>query len=292
MLILDGGTATELDRRGVDVTLPLWSARAMVDAPEVLEEVHVDYLEAGADVIVTNTFRTHERSLARGGLPGESRSLTRAAVEIARRARDTVRPDAFVFGSVSPLEDCYCPELAPDRPTCMAEHARMIVDLVDAGVDHVLIETMSSAREARAAVDVARSHAPGRWSVSFCLDVEGSPGRLIDGTPLVELLPELEGARYVGINCVPAVGLADHLQLIRDFLPQGSVLAAYGNIGVPDDVRGWVNTDSLDPDRYAARVGDWLSLGAGLVGGCCGTTPDTIRSIRKLRESEGRSARP
>ena len=70
MLILDGATGTELDRRGVDVTLPLWSARALVDAPEVLEEVHADYLRAGADVIVTNTFRTHERSLARAGLPG------------------------------------------------------------------------------------------------------------------------------------------------------------------------------------------------------------------------------
>ena len=63
MLILDGATGTELDRRGVDVTLPLWSARAMIDAPEVLEEIHVDYLRSGADAIVTNTFRTHERLL-------------------------------------------------------------------------------------------------------------------------------------------------------------------------------------------------------------------------------------
>ena len=141
MLILDGATGTELDRRGVDVTLPLWSARAMIDAPEVLEEIHGDYLRAGADAIVTNTFRTHERSLARAGLPGESGPLTRAAVEIACRARDAVRPEALVFGSVSPLEDCYCPELAPDRSTCTEEHTRMIVDLVDAGVDHVLIET-------------------------------------------------------------------------------------------------------------------------------------------------------
>ena len=284
MLIIDGATGTELDRRGVDVTLPLWSARAMIDAPEVLEKIHADYLRAGADVIVTNTFRTHERSLARAGLPGESGTLTRSAVEIACRARDAVRPDGLVFGSVSPLEDCYCPELAPDRSACTEEHTRMIVDLVDAGVDHILIETMSSAREALAAVDVARQHAPGRWSVSFCLDIEGTPGRLIDGTPLATLLPDLEGAGYVGVNCVPAVSLVDHLHVIQDDLPTGATLAAYGNVGVPDDIRGWVNTDAVDPGRYAVHVVDWLSAGAGLVGGCCGTTPETIRSIRGLRD--------
>lgn len=286
MLILDGATGTELDRRGVDVTLPLWSARAMIDAPEVLEEIHVDYLRSGADAIVTNTFRTHERSLGRSGFAGESGRLTRAAVEIARRARDAVRPEGLVFGSVSPLEDCYSPELTPDRSACTEEHTRMIVDLVDAGVDHILIETMSSAREALAAVEVARKHAPGRWSVSFCLDIEGVPGRLIDGTPMVDLLPDLEGARYLGVNCVPAVDLLEHLKVIQDQLPDGSTLAAYGNVGVPDDVRGWINTDAVDPDRYASLVSDWLSVGAGLVGGCCGTSPDTIRSIRGLRASE------
>lgn len=285
MLILDGATGTELDRRGVDVTLPLWSARALVDAPEVLEEVHADYLRAGADVIVTNTFRTHERSLARAGLPGESGTLTRKAVEIADRARSAVRPEAMVFGSVSPLEDCYRPELTPDRSACTEEHTRMIVDLLEAGVDHVLIETMSSARESMAAVEVAREHAPDRWSVSFCLDIEGAPGRLIDGTPLVDLLPELEGARYIGVNCVPAMSLIDHLQTIRDQVPEGAALAAYGNVGIPDDVRGWINTDAVDPERYAGLVADWLSMGVELVGGCCGTSPDTIRSIRRL---EGR----
>lgn len=289
MLILDGATGTELDRRGVDVTLPLWSARAMIEAPEVLEEIHEDYLRAGADVIVTNTFRTHERSLARAGLPGQSGPLTRAAVEIAIRARNTIRPEAQVFGSVSPLEDCYCPERAPNRSACTEEHARMILDLVDAGVDHVLIETMSSARESLAAVEMARRHAPGRWSVSFCLDVENAPGHLIDGTPLSELLPELEGARHVGVNCVPAVNLIDHLQVIRDFLPDGATLAAYGNVGVPDDVRGWINTDAIDPERYASHVEDWLASGVELVGGCCGTSPQTILAIRDLRESGSHS---
>ena len=282
MLILDGATGTELDRRGVDVTLPLWSARAMIDAPEVLRAIHGDYLEAGADVIVTNTFRTHERSLSRAGLPGRSGELTRAAVEIARQARDAVKPEALVFGSVSPLEDCYSPELAPEAAVCRDEHARMIEDLLSAGVDHVLVETMCSARESLAAVEAARAHAQGRWSISFCLDVNGPPGRLIDGTPLVELLPRLDGARYIGVNCVAATHLLQHLQSVEGRLPAGATLAAYGNVGVPDDVRGWVNTDAVDPDCYASHAREWARAGAGLIGGCCGTTPDTIRAIRRV----------
>ncbi|MCH2161341.1 MAG: homocysteine S-methyltransferase family protein, partial [Phycisphaerales bacterium] len=95
ILLLDGATGTELDRRGVDVRIPLWSARAMDEAPEVLEEVHRAYLLAGADAVITNTFRTHERSLAKAGLGKDAERLTRSAVEIARSACDSARPDAL-----------------------------------------------------------------------------------------------------------------------------------------------------------------------------------------------------
>ena len=120
--------------------------------------------------------------------------------------------------------------------------------------------------------------------MSFCLDVEGAPGRLIDGTPLVDLMPDLEGARHIGVNCVPASSLIDHLKTIQEAAPEGATLAAYGNVGIPDDVRGWINTDAVDPDRYAALAADWSSAGAVLVGGCCGTTPGTIRAISRLRD--------
>jgi len=282
MLILDGATGTELDRRGIDVTLPLWSARAIIEAPDVLEDVHRSYLQAGAEVVVTNTFRTHARTLDRAGQAGRAGELTRQAVALAIRARDETRPDALVFGSVSPLEDCYRPDLAPSADDCRAEHALMIRDLLEAGVDHVLIETMCSAREATAAVQVARELAPGRWSVSFCLDVEGDAGRMMDGTILRTLLPELHGARFIGVNCVPADRLLGHLMSFRDDVPPGADLAAYGNVGRPDPVNGWVNTDAVDPDRYAEYALEWSRAGVELIGGCCGTTPETIRSIREL----------
>ena len=87
-MLLDGATGTELDRKGVDCSIPLWSARAMDDAPEILKEVHSSYLQAGAEVIVTNTFRTHERSLAKAGIGHRAEELTKLATKYACEARN------------------------------------------------------------------------------------------------------------------------------------------------------------------------------------------------------------
>ena len=125
ILLLDGATGTELDRRGVDIGLPLWSARALLEAPGVLAEIHRDYLEAGAGAITTNTFRTHRRTLDKIGLGDRAAELTGLAVTIARRARDDIRPDAPVLGSVAPLEECYRPDLAPDDAACRGEHGEV-----------------------------------------------------------------------------------------------------------------------------------------------------------------------
>ena len=151
ILLLDGATGTELGRRGVDISLPLWSARALLDAPKTLEAVHRDYLHAGADLITTCTFRTHRRSLAKGNLGDRARELTHRAVEIAQRARDAVNRKAKVVGSVAPLEDCYRADLAPPLQQCEAEHREIIGQLLEAGVDGILIETQNTLRESAAA---------------------------------------------------------------------------------------------------------------------------------------------
>ena len=107
ILILDGATGTELDRRGVDTSLPLWSARALLTAPDIVQQIHRDYLDAGADLITTNTFRTHRRTLTRAGVGERTRELTQLAVELARRAIEESGRTAYIAGSMSPLEDCY-----------------------------------------------------------------------------------------------------------------------------------------------------------------------------------------
>ncbi|MBT8484701.1 MAG: homocysteine S-methyltransferase family protein [Phycisphaerales bacterium] len=286
ILILDGATGTELARRGVDISLPLWSARALLDAPEVVEAIHRDYLEAGAGAIITNTFRTHRRSLAKAGLGDQARALTHRAVEIARATRDRVKPAAKVLGSVAPLEDCYRPDLAPSPQACMAEHAEIIQDLLDAGVDDIVIETMSARHEAAAAAAVADNLCPGRWMMSFCLKTDGPPGVLLQGATLVDMLPLLSGAHAVGVNCIDASKLTPQVELLRKLLPHRIRVAAYGNIGHADPDGSWTSSDALDPERYAAYARDWVRAGATIIGGCCGTTPETIRAMAGLTVEE------
>jgi homocysteine S-methyltransferase len=279
ILLLDGATGTELDRRGVDVSLPLWSAKALLDAPDVVEQIHVDYLNAGAEAIITNSFRTHRRSLAKAGFGDRAAELTRLSVDIARSARDTVKPEAMILGSVAPLEDCYHPEWSPTMDECRREHAEMLTHLKEAEVDLVIIETVNTRHEALAAAEMAEQILPGRWIISFCMKTQGPPGVLLNGPTVVDILPALEQAYAVGVNCMGPPAMTAQVSLLRSMLPERTRIVAYGNIGHPDETDKWVQSDAIEPSRYADYVDEWINAGATIVGGCCGTTPETIRAV-------------
>ena len=279
LMLLDGATGTELGRRGVDISLPLWSAHAIIEAPDVLAEIHRDYLLAGADAITANTFRTHRRSLSKVELAGRARELTRQAVAIAAQARDRFKPQALVLGSVAPLEDCYRPELAPDAAVCRDEHAEMIENLLNSGVDGILIETQNNLREAEAAAEQARRLAPGRWMISFCTTSEGPPGMLLSGESLADVLPALEGASAVGVNCVAATSTESQVKLLRLLVPHHVRISAYANVSKACADGSWIATDAVDPENYAQYAARWIAAGATIIGGCCGTRPEMINRI-------------
>ena len=157
-LLLDGALGTELERRGVAATLPLWSTHALLRDPALVAEVHADYVAAGAEILTANTFRTQRRVLARDGIGGRARELTALAVGLARRAAEARPGRVFVVGSAPPLEDCYEPERVPDAAALADEHALHAAHLAAAGVDGILIETMNTIREAVAATLAARAH--------------------------------------------------------------------------------------------------------------------------------------
>lgn len=275
LLLLDGATGTELNRRGVDTGLPMWSANALTtDAGlNVLRQIHLDYLKAGADILTANTFRTHHRALA--GKGHTARELTRRAVVTALEAVAEIGQPARVAGSVAPLEDCYRPDLVPPDDECRAEHAERIDHLVEAGVDLLLIETMNSIREAVIAAKLATNTGQPTL-VSFVCDREG---RILSGESLAAaaglLLPL--GVKALGVNCGPASTLAKPLAELRAICGPDFPLIAYGNIGYADEAQGWVNTDAESPDVYGQYALTWP---AQIVGGCCGTTPEHIRRLK------------
>ncbi len=286
-LILDGATGSELTRRGVDTSLPLWSAPALLEAPETVKAIHIDYVAAGADMITANTFRTHRRSMAKGGYEERARELTHLAVDLvreaideglARRARGDEGETVLVAGSMAPLEDCYSPELVPSREMCAAEHCLMARWLVEAGADLLLIETMNCVREALAAAQAAK--ATGRpFIVSW---VCGKDGRLLSGESILEGAGTIRpyGPVALGVNCT-ALGLL-HRPLAELRKACGLPLLASANMGHPDDHRGWADDDPSSPVAYAQKGLEWVELGARVVGGCCGTGPAHIKALRKM----------
>lgn len=233
--------------------------------------IHRDYVAAGAEILTANTFRTQARTLARGGFGERAAELTQIAIALARRA---IGHTGFVAGSMPTLEDCWRPELAPDDTALAREHAEHAANLARAGADLLLIETMNSVREARAAVWAAKATGLPVW-VSFACD---DTTRLLSGEPLedalaavVALAPDL-----VGVNCLPAPHVIPTLSRLA---AAGPPFAVYANLGAPLGDASTSRAHDATPAEFAAHARGWLARGARIVGGCCGTRPEHIAAI-------------
>lgn len=276
-LVLDGATGTELERRGQDTGLPLWSARALRDAPEVVERIHADYAEAGAELLTANTFRTQRRALAHGGEASRAAEWTALAVRLARRAAARAEPPCGVLGSQPTLEDCYRPEDVPPEPELAREHAEHARNLADAGADAILVETMNTVREAVIAVRAAR--ATGLPVLASFVCWEGA--RLLSGEPLADAVAAVaaEGALAAGVNCLPPSNVPPCLPVLAEGpLPFG----VHANLGAPNDETRFTRTEDLAPEAFAEEARTWLAAGARYVGGCCGTGPAHVRALARV----------
>lgn len=284
LVVLDGATGTELERRGFVAALPLWTGDAAALAPDLLRQVHLDYLEAGADVVTANTFRTTPHTLRKLGREREAASLTARNVAVARDACARAGR-GLVAGCMAPLEDCYHPERVPALEVLEREHAAHAGHLAGAGVDLVLVETLGTVREALAACEAALAT---RLPVlaSFILDPHGT-GDLLSGEDLEAAMAAVcsleTGGRRVAavlVNCTPrevAHAALARLQRAGDPRPFG----AYANLGRPDGVRGWSHDAAATPEAYADWAQRCRDLGARILGGCCGTTPEHLGALAR-----------
>ena len=275
-----------MSRRGVASALPLWSAHALLSEAGLaaLCAIHADYARAGAEILVTSTFRTTRRALAKSGRSNEWRGLNRRAVDCARAGALAASGTCLVAGGLAPLEDCYRPDLAPAEELCREEHRRQVELLVSLGVDLIFIETMNCVREARAALAAAREC--GRpILLSLC---PRAPAALLSGEPFTSALPELldaGGASLSGVllNCATPEVLAAlypaFAALVHE-LPHG----VYAHLGAPLADGGWQLPAPHEPERYADWIAARVEEGARLVGGCCGTTPAHIDALRRRLE--------
>ena len=286
LTLLDGAVATELQRRGIPVAAPWWTTRAVLTGRkrDVLRAVHEDHVAAGAAVITANTFRCNLRTLERNGLEDAGLAwMVHAAVGVATAVRNASGGRVRVAGSVAPVEDCYRPDLVPPDDELRAEHRWLAVELVRAGVDLVLVETMNSVREARIAVGEAVAAGATTWASFAC----GPDARLLSGEPLAEAVRAVtgEGAAAVLVNCTRP----EHVDAVLAVLGEvaGVPFGAYPNVedrtGLPE--RGHVDRHvpaALEPAEFAALAARWRSeFGASVLGGCCGVTPEHLAAAAK-----------
>src|SRR5436190_3927231 len=279
VLMLDGGLATELERRGADLRDRLWSARILLEDPDLIRDVHADYFAAGADLAISASYQASFEGFAERGLSRErAAALMRRSVELAR---DAAGSDRIVAASVGPygavLADGseYVGRYGLSVQQLNDFHAPRIEVLLEAGPDLLAIETIPSILEAEALVTILEG-LPGvsAWMSFSCSD--GS--HISDGSTFAEaaaLAASSPRVVAVGVNCSPPVHLPELLSSVHVDTP----LLAYPNVGSTWDTvtKSWI-LEGPRPDFGSAAM-EWRAAGARIVGGCCGTTPDDIRAI-------------
>jgi len=288
--LLDGGMGRELRFRGVDVPETIWSAGALLTDPDVVRQIHIDYIMAGADIITTNTYGVIRVDLAKIGIQGRFAELTRLACRLAVEARDLAGKNSAIAGSLPPLRGSFRPDLVgpiEEIEGLYDEQAKLMAP----HVDFFLCETMSSAAEGRAAVRAACRTGKPVW-VAWTLHEDRS-GNLRSGESIADAVAALKGLPVSGFlaNCCAPESVTKAMsQLVA---AGGDWIGGYANTfaPIPQDwtLGGEKETDGLldlrkelTPEGYAVHAADWLAAGATVVGGCCGTRPAHIAKIRDL----------
>jgi S-methylmethionine-dependent homocysteine/selenocysteine methylase len=290
IVLLDGGMGQELAQRSSRSLSPLWSAQVMLDEPHLVTAVHRDFIEAGAQVITVNSYSATPQRLARDGDPGLFEPLHAAALSAARTAREESGRNVRIAGCLPPLVASFHPDSVPDDATCLRDYRRIVAAQAE-GVDHFLCETMSLAREARAAtIAAAESHRPV-W-VAFTVDDEDGT-RLRSGEPLAEAAREVMavGAERVLVNCsVPervTTGMGELAGLGMPFGGYANAFISVAPLHPGGTVDALESRTDLDPAAYAEHALTWVEQGATLVGGCCEVGPAHIAALGERLTARG-----
>ncbi|MDE0057065.1 MAG: homocysteine S-methyltransferase family protein [Defluviicoccus sp.] len=290
IVVLDGGLGQELHRRSALPPSPLWSVQVMMDEPELVETVHLDFIEAGARVITLNAYTATPSQLARAGRAGMFDEVHGAAVTAARAARERSGREIRIAGCLPPLVDSYRPDLTPPQEACLADYRRIVAAQAE-HVDLFLCETLASVAEARIATVAARESGRTVWTALTVDDSNGSVLR--SGEPVAAgAHAALEaGAAALLINCSRPEATADALPtLARTGVPFGAYANGFVSVDVlePGGTADVLEARAdLDPEAYADHALRWAAWGSTILGGCCEIGPAHIAELARRLEAEG-----
>ena len=285
-VVSDGAMATELEKRGVTTNTALWSATAMLDHPAAIQAVHQSYLDAGAQIMTTNTYQANVPAFEQAGIPAaQARQLIQQAVTIAHTAREERgATDASIAGSIGPygayLADGseYTGAYQLTTTAYQDFHRERLALMMAVGVDVLAIETMPRLDEVQALVQLITTTWPQQpYWVSFSIQ---DPQTLCDGTLLAaaaQWVTAQPNVVAVGVNCTTLENIEPALATLKAAV--NIPLIVYPNSGDQYDpvTKTWQATNLSH--QFGAFVPRWLAAGAQIIGGCCRTTPADIATV-------------
>src|SRR6266850_1067303 len=286
-VLCDGATGTLLYAKGIFINRCYDELN--VSQPDLIRGLHHEYLQAGAEIIETNTFGGNSFRLARHSMENRVREINLAGARLGREAAKSF--DVWVAGSVGPLGIRIEPLGKTSYEEARAAFREQIAALVEGGVDLLILETFGYLEELHQAILAAREVNPKIPVVAHVTIDED--GNCLDGSTPESFTPRIEswGVDVIGCNCsVGPVAMLDVIERVRGLtsLP----LAAQPNAGMPRSVEGR-NIYLCSPEYMASYARKFVAAGVSLVGGCCGTTPEHIRAMKSaLRAGQARQKAP
>ena len=294
IVLLDGGLGTELRFRGIEVPShisSIWSAQALIDNPKSVEQIHADYIQAGADCITINNYSLTQPILSRAHLQEDLDKLINTAINLAQNAVKKSNKEIKIIGSIPPLETSYRADLILSENEMSIKY-KEITNILKGKVDILLCETMSSGVEAKCAVEAGMLTNIPVW-LSWTLH-GNRPNHLPSGESLDEAFNKLEQITpdALLVNCSGANFIGRAIKKMAKFTknPIGGYANSENIIKISEVEQKAENIEelhnkssvSLSEKEYGVEVDKWLKAGASIVGGCCRTRPSHIRELRRI----------
>ncbi len=278
--LLDGAMGTQLLESGLKLPLPIWSGDINLTHPDYIKKIHNSYLDAGSDILTTNTFRTTPRTYLNNGFSFDianirSRKSLVRAVDLAKKVANR---NTIIAGSIAPLEDCYEPNLFPGENCANKEFKELALWLQDAGVNLILFETMGCWLEIKSAILSTNDLVIPRWMSLVLKD----GNRLLDGTDLVKVLSNLldSDIEMILLNCNSSNTTDEAIKLIKNnwTKPWG----VYPNVGISMPSKEGIIDKKISINGFIKQVTKYIDAGACVIGACCGSNPYYIKALRAL----------
>jgi len=278
-ILIDGATGTEIERRGVPMVDNAWNGGGTLTHPEVVRQVHEDYIRCGAQIVISNTFSTSRHVLQDAGLEEHFEMLNRRGVELALEARTNMQaPDVLVAGGITHWS--FTRQFPPHKQL-QANTEEQAAIMADSGADLIMLEMMADVERMLILLAAARKSGLPVWVGFSChLDEQGIV-RLLDGPTLAE------GIEAIKDKDVPLISImhteVEDIEACLEVLQANwsgliGVYAHSGEFVAPN----WIFNDTISPEDYAYAAKTWMGRGVQVIGGCCGIGVEHIALLEDL----------